>query len=347
MTRPSAAAFTAFALVLAQIVFVAAYIGSEHTIYFWDHAMYFGMAREIYEIFSANFTMGLGAFKDSLANNYNFIFTLPSCLTFPLFGETRATFILTNFFFFFLPYEIAVAFFLRSTLGFAWSRALAVSFAATFLTPPVWLPLLEGYPDSGAAACIACAAAVLWNGPATKRYAKNAITAGLILGFGVLLRRHFAYPAFALLAARGALALWELRSVRKNRARIFGRIAGYFALCGAAFIALLALLAPDFLKSALTVDYTTLYLAYKRPAFEFLRFTLGGFGILLLLAAANGLVLLASANKSGRRLSVFTALFVLFWLIAWCLGPDQTGHHYMLHALPFAVAVGLAGWVTL
>jgi hypothetical protein len=59
---------------------------------------------------------------------------------FRIVRPSRLVFILTNFFVFFLAYEIAVAFFLRRTLGFEWNKALIASLAANSLIPPLWLP---------------------------------------------------------------------------------------------------------------------------------------------------------------------------------------------------------------
>src|SRR5581483_4855923 len=97
-------------------------------------------------------------------NNYNLIFALPSLISFSLFGVSRVVFIVTDFFAFFLLYEIAVAGLLRRAIGIGWGKALAISLVTASLIPPLWLPLLEGYPDNGAAACLLFAATIGWAG---------------------------------------------------------------------------------------------------------------------------------------------------------------------------------------
>jgi hypothetical protein len=336
---------TVFLLIIAQGVFVAGYVGHEHTVYFWDHAMYFNMAQQAYTVFGESFTNYAAMFRASLADNYNLIFTLPSLVTFSLSDVSRETFIVTNFFCYFLLYEVAVALLLRRALGLRWGLALALSLVAASLTPPLWLPLLEGYPDNGAAACLVFAAAIGWSGALAKRFIWRAIGVGFFLGLAVLLRRHFAYPAIAVLLSLGCLELWQIICEKpKDRWPHVRQAAVYFFICGFGFLATLAIVAPDFLKSALTINYSQLYISYKKPPTVFLYFILGGFGYGLLLLACDGLWLLSRVSEAGKKLSVFAATFVLLWLVLWCLGPDQMGHHYMLHALPFGVAMGLAGW---
>src|SRR6185312_4354727 len=98
MKRASASVYRSAAipliLILAgiQALFVGAYVAHEHTIYFWDHAMYFSMARQAYESFAQSFSTGWETFKNSLAGNYNLIFALPSLISFALFGPTRLVF---------------------------------------------------------------------------------------------------------------------------------------------------------------------------------------------------------------------------------------------------------------
>ncbi len=343
MTRKRLIAWSAALLVGAQALFVSAYVNHEHTIYYWDHAMYFNMARQFYMALSQSLSTGATIFGNALAGNYNLIFALPSAASFGVFAPTRLVFILTNFFIFFLAYEMAFAFFLRRALNFDWRIALPVSLIACLLVPPLWLPLFEGYPDTGAAACLIAAAALGIAGPCRKKLIGTAIATGLILGFAVLLRRHFVYGDIALLLTQGGFAAFDIVRTRKDRAGKIKTAIIHFALCGLSLAALVFLVAPDFLKASLTTDYRALYLSYQRPALVFLYFVLGSFGVGLLLVAVSGVALLGR-DKAHRKVAVFTALYVLIWLIVWCGGPDQMGHHYVLQVLPFFIATGLAGW---
>ena len=327
-----------------QALFVAGYVNHEHTIYFWDHAMYFNMARQFHVIFEQSLFAGWAVFKNALAGDYNLLYALPSLISFGLFGPVRLVFILTNFFIFFLAYEIAFAFFLRRAFGLTKELAFIISLITASLSPPVWLPLLEGYPDIGAAACIVFAAALVLEQPKPPRLALNGLKLGLILGLAVLLRRHFVYAALALLATVALCTIWEIGRQVKDRRKKLGYTAIYFVATGIGFAGLLALIAPAFLQNALTVNYGELYRSYQRPAAVFLRFVGGGFGIGLLLVATSGLFLGAHVKNSNRKPTALVGIYAFLWLVIWCFGPDQMGHHYILQALPLFVMTGLAGW---
>ena len=326
------------ALLLLQILFVAGYVGVEKTIYFWDHAMYFDMARQLFAAFGNSAEAGFAMFRQSLDNDYNLIFTLPSLLSFALFGETRLVFILTNFFAFFLPYELAAAWALRRLFGWRWSAATAASFATALLIPPLWLPLLEGYPDNGGAVGVTLALALLLG---CKRGWRAAVAVGLALSFAILLRRHFVYPALALMMAAAAVDGAARLTARAGR----WRIVAFYALAGGTVTATLFLIAPEFLAKALAVDYVALYASYKKPAGVFLVFMTSGLGWLLSAATLGGLAAAWRFAPQARRGLVILGLWFLAWLVLWCVGSCMAGHHYMLHTVPLLVTAGLCGFL--
>ncbi|MDD5585834.1 MAG: hypothetical protein PHY92_02620 [Alphaproteobacteria bacterium] len=331
-----------FALILLQGLFVYGYVSQEHTVYFWDHAMYHLMARDLAGAFHMGFAPGLAVLNQSLAQDYNYIFALPSLPAFALFGNERPVFLLTNFLVFFVAFEAAVAFVLRRVFGLGWPQALLFGFGVCALIPPLWLPLLEGYPDIGAAACVAFALGLFLTRPDGLF---TAVLAGLLLGFAVLLRRHFAYAAVALLLTSAGFSLFDcfFRTPPGMRLKALLRQALFYVLCGTIMAAAIGIIAPEFLRNALTVDYGKLYLSYKNSAAGFLLFALGGFGFLLSGAALGGFILALRKWPEARRPLAFVAAATLVWFVVWCGGPVQKGHHYILHFLPLFVSVGLAG----
>lgn len=340
-------AFACAALILSQALFVAAYVRHEHTVYFWDHAMYFGLARGGFAAFAHGWGEGFAYFYSSLANDYNLIFALPSFAAFALFGVSRLVFILTNFLVFFVAYEMAVAFVLWRGLRLSPARAVFISIIICSLIPPLWVPLLEGYPDAGAAASIVFAFGLALTETFAFQIARRALIFGAFLALAILLRRHYVYPALALLIASGLIGLFCILREKKapQRWRQLAHLIGFYALTGVVMAALLAAVAPEFLQRALTIDYTGFYASYKKPALAFLRFAMAGFGFLLAGTAAFGLLLLAREGGRGKKLVLFAGLFTALDLILWCAGPDEMGHHYILHVLPLLTALGLAGWV--
>jgi len=330
------------ALVLLQALFVCAYVTHEHTFYFWDHSMYHGLARAFFDVSRGGFGDGLEALNLSFKDNYNALFALPSLLTFRLFGDGRLVFLLTLFAVFFVAFEGALAFVLRRLFDLAWGQALLLAAAACSLIPPLWTPLLEGYPDIGGTVFFTLAFGFALMPFARLRWA---LGVGAFLGLSFLFRRHFAYPALAFLLVKAAVDfyLYVWRADVDSGGQALKRFIFYYLLCTAGFFLAPGLLAPDFLKDALFTDYSALYLSYKRPASFFLPLALSRFGFLLFAAFIAGLFVVARRFPRARRGALLLGLTALVWAILWCLGPSQTGGHYLLHVLPLAAAVGLSG----
>ncbi len=329
------------ALLAAQAAFVTAYVLCERAVYFWDHAMYHALARNLHAAFRSSFSGGAGAFAASLANDYNLIFALPSLAGFAMFGDSRLVFVLANFFVFFIACETAVALLLRRLFALAWRPAFLLGFGACSLIPSLWIPLLEGYPDAGAAACIVFAFYVALDRQKTWR---SFFVIGLLAGLAVLLRRHFAYPALALLFTSGLFDLGRVfLSKDRMRRKNLSRLALFYGLCGLTAAAIIGLVAPAFFLRMISVDYSSLYVSYKKPGWDFLVFALSNIGLLPLALALAGFGLAARAFPGAREGLAFVAAAVFVWLAAWCLGPAQAGHHYILHVIPLFLAVGLSG----
>ncbi|NTU76625.1 MAG: hypothetical protein HGA90_02245 [Alphaproteobacteria bacterium] len=249
---------------------------------------------------------------------------------------------MTLFIVYFLPYEAALAFVLRRVFGLAWLPALLGAFGLCFLIPPLWLPLLEGYPDIGGAACITFALGLLLG--RSKNW-RGALAVGALLALAILLRRHFAYAALALLVAAGSFSLFSdvLKTEKELRLKALRRFLLLGGFCGLTILGLLSFIAPVFLYDALGTNYTALYRSYKTPLEDFLLFAASSFGLFLLLAALAGYGLAAHAFPAARRALIFVAATTFLWLLLWCVGPRQAGHHYLLHFMPLFVAIGLAG----
>ena len=308
--------------------------------------MYYEMAQSLSQTFQNNWGAGFSELQSSLEQNYNEIFALPSVLTFALFNDSRLTFILTNFFCFFVTYEIAAAFVLRQLFALNWATALVASFVTASLIPPLWLPLLEGYPDNGGAAFLTVAIALALG---TSRNWRNAIVIGLLLSTSILLRRHFAYPVLALL---GTMGLFDLRTLwrfpKKERALFLKKMFVFFAVCAVTLAGSLYLIAPDFTERMINVDYTDLYQPYKKPALTFITFVISGLGAFLIMAAIVGGWFISHNDKKSAQKLAFTGVLGLLWLILWCAGSSMAGHHYILHIIPLLVATGLVGlWLGL
>ena len=143
----------------------------------------------------------------------------------------------------------------------------------------------------------------------------------------------------SLLCVSGLFDLYPI--ARKKDVHAFLRLAGFYALSGAAALGTMLAIAPAFTKQAATVDFNTLYQSYHAATGVFLLHALDGFGLLLTGAVLMGLVLTIRAkNKTALRVIAWLAL----WLVLWCGGPAELGPHYLLQMMPVVAAVGLAGF---
>jgi len=324
---------------LLQFAFVYLYLKSEHAIQFWDYAMYANMALAwVDQNGIAPFVM---AFAQSFAQKYNLLFAVPSAVTFSLFGGSRDVFILTNFAFFFLAHEAAIALVLRRLFALPWPVAMLWALGLCTAIPFMWYPLLEGYPDNGAAACLVFALGVSLR---DKKSWRQAIAVGVLLGLSIILRRHYAYPALALLVTLGGFDLFSfVRRAAVRSAKRFWLLALYYISVVFALIGLMLVVEPSYFAEMLTTSYATLYKSYERTPSYFMLFCLSRLGLVLLVTALTGYASLMREKKKTREPVLRIAGVGLVWLLIWAFGPAQAGEHYLISIAPVFCAVGLYG----
>jgi len=339
MTRPSLSLRLVTLGVFFQFAFVLVYLKSERAINFWDYAMYANLAMDW---FAQNGVSSLWAvFQQSLANNYNLLYAVPSLASFSLFGASRSVFILTNFAVFFIAHEVALALVLRRLFALSWPRACAWALGLCTLTPFMWYPLLEGYPDNGAAACFVFALGLSLT---TNKTWRQAISVGLLLGLSIALRRHYAYPALALLFTLGSFDVGDiLRKRSAQSGQKIKQLSLYYINVVVGVIGLLALLEPAYLREMISTNYAALYKSYERTPSYFILFCLSRIGALLLLAALIGFGSLLKTKGKGRASILRLAALGPVWLLLWAFGPAQAGEHYLISIAPVFCVVGLFG----
>lgn len=324
MVAPIALSFCFILLGQALLVFL--YLGHENAIPFWDYAMYANMAIGLWE------QGGWTNFAQSFSQKYNLLFAPPSLFSFSIFGASRPVFILTNFVVYGAAYQLAAGLLLRRLYGLSWRTALWLAVGVCSLTPFLWYPLLQGYPDHGAAALLLFALALACG---KSGGAKQALLIGLLIGLAVVFRRHYAYAGIAVLAA-GALVDLPYRKTK--------RFWVAHALRGLAALAVLAVIEPAYLQAMVLADYTSLYQSYERPALYFFHFALAHHGAALLIAALTGLTLAWRKKLLEKRGAFVVVLAVFLWLLLWGFGPAQAGQHYLIALWPLPFIMGLAGF---
>ncbi len=321
-------------IMLVQTLAVWGYLSFEKSFAFWDYAMYAQMAQRLFA--QSGLSEMWALFAQGLTQKYNYLFTLPSVASFAVFGPSRETFILTNAVVYFAAYQAALSFFLRRAFGWPWQRALLFGFALPALVPFLWYPLVQGYPDHGAAALLLFAVGL---GVQSRIGWKKAVGIGVLLALAVAFRRHYAYPALAVVLSFALLDLGVfLRGEWKSRRNIF---AFYATMGGAGFVALLAI-EPHYLLTILTTDYLTLYKPYERPPLYVLAFIADHVGFVLCAAVVAGYGLTWRLRPAMREGLLLPITLTGLWLGLWALGPAQAGQHYLIAVLPFFVMTGLA-----
>lgn len=323
-------------LLLAEILFVGLYVGHEQTLYFWDYAMYHNMA---VQWFSAPSPWAL--FFASFSQDYNLLFAAPAWIGFALFGTSHLVFILSMFLSWFLAYQAAIAFLLGRLFQLKPYKAALFSILTCLFQPPLWVPLFEGYPDYGAAAALTIALVLLL--PQTKQTARSFLLAGFLLGFAVAFRRHFAYPAFALLLTAGffALGAWHHASSKSFPALMRALSRPFFA--GLALCLTVFVIEPSYVLHALTTDFSTLYQSYTTGFSTIVWYVLVWNGLGWVALVATGLILAGRLLPIARPALAFVSLYTGLWLLVWGMGPAQASLHYLLHAPYLVGSVAFTG----
>ena len=326
-------------LILLQCVFVYVYLAHEDTFHFWDYAMYANMAIGWHS--APTFAQTIDLLISSFAQKYNLLFAFPSHFAFSLFGASRDVFIVTNALVYFVPFQLAIGAVLKAIYRQSWPFTLSVSLLLGFLIPFAWYPLLQGYPDHGAAASLMMAVAFAMKKNQTW---KSSLAVGLFLGLSIVWRRHYAYPALALLVTMGLFDafLWVRYSrehFRKWAKAQFRR----FVLAGIGLFGILFALEPFYLMEILSTDYTSLYKSYEQPPLYFVLFAFSRIGIVLLVVVLAGYGISGYLYPQNRKRQGFIGLLFMVWLVLWSAGPSQAGEHYLLSIMPLFCVVGLFG----
>lgn len=328
------------ALLAAIVGGTALYVRQEHAFYYYDLAGYHHGAHDLTELWRQSPMAALRSVRDSMAREYTALYGVPLLPALLVLGTSR------------LDYEIglAITYLLPFVLmlGAVATRLLPgpprpVFWAATvlaLLVPPLWLPTLRGYPDTGAAFLVALAV-WLYLADTWLVRPRHGLAIGALLAAAMLFRRHFAYAGLTFFGAAGLLLLVRCallaRSQPRRAARDLLRGGWRLGLMALSTVLTLALFGRDFLTRALTTDYYALYASYLRAPDEMLRWAVLTYGALTWLGAGAGLALGARRRLIRPDAARFVALFGGLALVVWLGYVRQPATHYTLHFTPFVV----------
>ncbi len=374
--------FFLFLLVLATVVLTSIYVSSERTFYWWDYAGYNTATVNTANLFRDSPTQAWREVIQSLSKEKNLLISLPLVPFILLFGESRLSYILGVSLIYLLPFRLLLGA-ISAKLIPVYPRTVFWSTVwLSLLIPMSWIPTLRGYLDTGGCVFVALAILVYLQDVKLKSWWQIPLI-GCFLAAAILFRRHFAYSAIAFLGAATLQVFSEfiVLKYRRDRAmpcpkdrdtavpfpyvdcpkdrdtavpfpyRYLLESGVKLGLIAATSFAILMLVAGDFTRSAVTVDYRNLYAAWSLPVNDILTRYADFYGLGTWLLVAIGF----SAGMLTRRLvskaAIFIVLFGILSLVEWLLVLRYGYLHYTIHVTPIAL-LGLSAffwttWLTL
>ncbi|MEG3986457.1 hypothetical protein QUA13_04745 [Microcoleus sp. S28C3] len=359
--------FFLFLLVLVTVAVTSIYVSSEHTFYWWDYAGYNTATVNTANLFRDSPDKAWGGVIDSLSKEKNLLISLPLVPFILLFGESRLSYILSVSLIYVLPFRLLLGAISAKLIPVYPRRVFWSTVLLSLLIPMSWIPTLRGYLDTGGCVFVALAILVYLQDVKLKSW-WNIPLIGFLLAAAILLRRHFAYSAIAFFGAATLQVFIEFLVLIYRRETALSSskdkdVAVLFpyrflfesgiklGLIAATSLTILMLLAGDFTRSALTVDYRNLYVAWSLPVNDILTRYADFYGLGTWLLVVIGF----SAGILTRILvpaaAIFVSLFGVLSLIEWLLVLRYGYLHYTIHLTPIAL-LGLSTffwttWLTL
>jgi len=359
--------FFLFLVVLVTVAVTSIYVSSEHTFYWWDYAGYNTATVNTANLFRDSPDRAWREVIESLSKEKNLLISLPLVPFILLFGESRLIYILSVSLIYVLPFRLLLGAISAKLIPAYSRRVFWCTVLLSLLIPMSWIPTLRGYLDTGGCVFVALAILVYLQDVKLKSWWKIPLI-GFLLAAAILLRRHFAYSAIAFLGAATLQAFIEFivliyrrktalsSSKDKDMAvpfpyRCLFESAVKLGLIPVTSLTILMLLAGDFTRSALTVDYRNLYVAWSLPVNDILTRYADFYGLgtwlLVLIGFSAGILTRILVPAAA----IFVSLFGVFSLIEWLLVLRYGYLHYTIHITPIAL-LGLSTffwttWLTL
>jgi hypothetical protein len=359
--------FFLFLLVLVTVAVTSIYVSREHTFYWWDYAGYNTATVNTANLFRDSPHQAWRGVIESLSKEKNLLISLPLVPFILLFGESRLSYILSVSLIYVLPFRLLLGAISAKLIPVYSRRVFWSTVLLSLLIPMSWIPTLRGYLDTGGCVFVALAILVYLQDVKLKSWWKIPLI-GFLLAAAILWRRHFAYSAIAFFGAATLQAFIEfiLLIYRRETAlssskdkevavpfpyRCLFESAVKLGLIAATSLTILMLVAGDFTRSALTVDYRNLYVAWSLPVNDILTRYADFYGLgtwlLVLIGFSAGILTRILVPAAA----IFVSLFGVLSLIEWLLVLRYGYLHYTIHITPIAL-LGLSTffwttWLTL
>ena len=355
--------FFLFLVVLVTVAVTSIYVSSEHTFYWWDYAGYNTATVNTANLFRDSPDKAWRGVIESLSKEKNLLISLPLVPFILLFGESRLSYILSVSLIYVLSFRLLLGAISAKLIPVYSRRVFWSTVLLSLLIPMSWIPTLRGYLDTGGCVFVALAILVYLQDVKLKSWWKIPLI-GFLLAAAILWRRHFAYSAIAFFGAATLQVFIEFIVLIYPRARAFSsskdkdvavpfpyrcllESAVKLGLIAVTSLTILMLVAGDFTRSALTVDYRNLYVAWSLPVNDILTRYADFYGLgtwlLVLIGFSAGIL----ARTLVPAAAIFVSLFGVLSLIEWLLVLRYGYLHYTIHITPIALlGISTFFWTT-
>lgn len=256
-------------LAVCLILWVARFVGAEHTLYSWDYLNFWLWSASLGKLVRHDFLSGVWTFAMSLHREYNNVPMAPSALVMALWGSSRLNYVLANVFFWILP-ALSCAMFLLIQPVYANFWQVVWSIAALFslmLSPLPWEVTLLGFEDVGGLICVVIVTELFLRTDVRSRNLRRWITIGAVLALLAIFRRWYLFLAIALLLVAAVEAtFYALRHLLRTQTISLQSMSQWFfglMVCVATFVSVYGLITFPLAIRRAGVDYSYQYAAYQ------------------------------------------------------------------------------------
>ena len=332
-------------LVLLTAIATVLYTSSERNFHWWIDWYY--KTIEVASAFRQSPIAGISNLLQSLGTERNKIYTLPLVPFILLFGESRLVYQIGLALVYLVPFSLVMGslgtrLIPANTMAVFWSTAFL-----SLLIPINWIPTFLGIPDTGGAVLIGIAVWIYLQDMELKRWWRVPAI-GIVLGAAILLRRHFAYGAIAVLVAmslQASIFFFTTRRIKPQRAwQKLRQVAVKIGLITIVCFTTIAAIAWQFTYNALATDYRGLYASWSFPIDTIVGLYAAYFGWATLILAAIGFLAGVLTHTLYLPAFSFIWLFGVVSAVEWLILLRYANVFYCLHLTPIVV-LGLASGV--
>ena len=342
-------------LLIITVAFTAPYINSQRAFLGGDiNDGFYEYAIGVPEAFRQSPLNAIQLVFQSFKLDYNKFFSLPLIPFLLVLGNSYLAYVISLSLVYVLPFCLTIGAIATKLVPVYPKTVFASATLIAALITPTWITILQGYPDISAALFIVLAMWVTLQGINQRfvwllPYRWQVPFLGFLLGIAVLLRRHFAYAAIAILGAivihTAVVFYLEFRQNSRAAWKNLGHVAIRLSLVGATSAITLLLFAWEFTIRAFTSDYVSLYDSWSRPIHEVFWFYGSLYGWLVWGLVILGFVSGLLTRVLAKPTTLFIITYGLISLPLWLFRLRYNETYYALHFAPFiALGVAALGW---